>query len=151
MNYLREKVAYLKGLAEGIQLDNSKNEGKLLKAVIDVLDDIAMAVDDMEAERGHILEQIEEIDEDLAEVENIVYNINNKDYRFGNITEDEDEEDAEDGEGEELECPHCNEKIRVDDDMLEQGSNIIECPHCHGNVEIECDCGCENWEGDKQE
>ena len=150
MNYLREKVAYLKGLAEGMQLDDSKNEGKLLKAMIDVLEDIAMAVDDMEAEQESISELVEEIDEDLAEVENIVYSFN-KEYRFTNKPEDEDEEGEEDGEGEELECPHCNEKIRVDDDMLEHGSNVIECPHCHGNVEIECDCGCENWEGDKQE
>ena len=150
MNYLREKVAYLKGLAEGMQLDDFKNEGKLLKAMIDVLEDIAKAVDEMESEQESISEQVEEIDGDLAEVENIVYSFN-KEYRFPNKPEDEDEEGEEDGEGEELECPHCNEKIRVDDDMLEHGSNIIECPHCHGNVEIECDCGCENWEGDKQE
>ena len=30
MAYLSEKVAYLKGLAEGMKLDDTKNEGKML-------------------------------------------------------------------------------------------------------------------------
>ena len=35
---ITEKVAYLKGLAEGMELDTEKKEGKLLAAIIDVLD-----------------------------------------------------------------------------------------------------------------
>ena len=41
-----EKVAYLKGLADGLGIKDSTNEGKLMLAVIDVLE--AMA-DDIEA------------------------------------------------------------------------------------------------------
>ena len=36
---ITEKVAYLKGLAEGMELDTEKKEGKLLSAIIDVLGD----------------------------------------------------------------------------------------------------------------
>lgn len=42
---ITEKVAYLKGLAEGMELDTEKKEGKLLAAIIDVLDDIALEID----------------------------------------------------------------------------------------------------------
>ena len=35
---ISEKVAYLKGLAEGLQLDGETKEGKVLLAIIDVLD-----------------------------------------------------------------------------------------------------------------
>ena len=35
---ISEKVAYLKGLAEGLALDTDTKEGKLLTAIIDVLD-----------------------------------------------------------------------------------------------------------------
>ena len=35
-----EKVAYIKGLAEGLALDDSTKEGKVLAAIIDVLGDI---------------------------------------------------------------------------------------------------------------
>ena len=44
---ITEKVAYLKGLAEGMELDTEKKEGKLLAAIIDVLDDIALELEDM--------------------------------------------------------------------------------------------------------
>ena len=36
---LTEKVAYLKGLVEGIGVDETTNQGKIMKAVLDVLDD----------------------------------------------------------------------------------------------------------------
>ena len=38
---LTEKVAYLKGLVEGIGVDETTNQGKIMKAVLDVLDDMA--------------------------------------------------------------------------------------------------------------
>ena len=37
-----EKVAYLKGLAEGMAIDENSKEGKLLKAITDVLADLAV-------------------------------------------------------------------------------------------------------------
>ena len=42
-----EKVAYLKGLAEGMELDTEKKEGKLIAAIIDLLDDIALELEDL--------------------------------------------------------------------------------------------------------
>ena len=45
---ITEKVAYLKGLAEGMELDTGKKEGKLLSAIIDVLEDIALELQDIE-------------------------------------------------------------------------------------------------------
>jgi hypothetical protein len=36
MAYLSERVSYIKGLMEGMNLDTATNEGKLFKAIIDV-------------------------------------------------------------------------------------------------------------------
>ena len=44
-----EKVAYMKGLAEGLGLDTKTKEGKLLTVMIDLLDDIAL---ELEEQRG---------------------------------------------------------------------------------------------------
>ncbi len=41
---ITEKVAYLKGLAEGLGLDAQTKEGKILQTVIDVLDDMALEI-----------------------------------------------------------------------------------------------------------
>ena len=35
-----EKIAYIKGLAEGLGLDENKKESKILAAIIDLLSDI---------------------------------------------------------------------------------------------------------------
>ena len=37
-----EKVAYMKGLAEGLGLDTKSKEGKLFTIMMDILDDIAI-------------------------------------------------------------------------------------------------------------
>ena len=40
MAYLSEQAAYLRGLAEGMKIEESSNEGKLLLKIIEVLDRI---------------------------------------------------------------------------------------------------------------
>ena len=47
---ISEKVAYLKGLAEGLALDTESKEGKLIAAIIDVLDDMSGKFEDLEDE-----------------------------------------------------------------------------------------------------
>jgi len=138
MNYLKERVAYLKGLAEGMQLNESTNEGKLLKAIIEVLDDVALAVDDIEEVQEEMSEQIDNIDEDLAEIEQIVFEDMYDEYDDGYIGE--------------FACPHCSEKVSVYEDMLDDDAgNTVECPHCHKDVEIEWECDCEHHNEEQKE
>ena len=123
MGYLKEKVSYLKGLAEGMQISEASNEGKLLKAIIDVLDDMAIEVDDISDIQEQLSEQVDNIDEDLAEVERIIYD---GDY---------DDTDV-------VECPYCHEEFEVDEDLIDESGETIECPHCHKKVDIDWDCEC---------
>jgi hypothetical protein len=125
MSYISERVAFIKGLAEGMKMDDSTNEGKLLNAIIDVLDDISLAIVDIEEIQDEVSEQVDGIDEDLAELEKVVY-------------------DEEDLDFEEIECPHCSEIIEVDLDMIDEDAETIECPHCHEKIELEWDCDCDD-------
>lgn len=133
MNYLRERVAYIKGLAEGMKLDDSTDQGKLLMAIIDVLDDIALAVDDMEEVQEELMDQVDNIDDDLAEIEKIVY---------GDFELNESEND--DTFLGEFECPHCNEQIYLYSDMIDKDSKTIQCPKCEKDIEVEFECDCED-------
>ena len=45
---LTEKIAYIRGLCEGLNLDESKPEVKVMNAIIDLLDDMSYSVTDME-------------------------------------------------------------------------------------------------------
>ena len=143
MNYLKERVAYLKGLAEGMQISDATNEGKLLKAIIDVLEDFAIAVDDVEEVQEQLSDQVDEMDEDLAEMESLIY-----DGECGceecEDEEDKDEDEDEDDSVAEFECPHCGETISLEAAYINK--DTILCPHCKKEIEIEWTCDCEECE-----
>ena len=129
-----EKVAYLKGLAEGLALDESKPEAKVIKAMLDVLDDIALSVSDLEDGMDLISEQLDAVDEDLDELEGFVYE-DLDDCCCDDCCDDEEEEYYD------VECPSCGEVICVDGDILEEGS--INCPKCNELLEFEIDYDCD--------
>ncbi|MCI8815268.1 MAG: hypothetical protein HFF15_00350 [Angelakisella sp.] len=132
-----EKVAYLKGLAEGMKMDDSTNEGKLLLAIIDTLDDIALTVSDMEDSMTELAAQVDEIDDDLGAVEEDLY-----------CDDDDCDCDDDDEALYEVECPKCGDIICLDEDMLDEGE--IDCPNCGEKLEFDfedgCDCGCHHDE-----
>ena len=109
-----EKVAYMKGLAEGLGLDTKTKEGKLLTVMMDVLDDIALELQDIRDEQEDLERGLDAVSDDLSDVESVVYDM------CGDDDEDEDEEDEYDDEEEtiladgEVQCPNCGEKLEFD-------------------------------------
>ena len=128
---ITEKVAYLKGLAEGMELDTDKKEGKLLSAIIDVLEDIALELEDIEDEQAELSEGLDAVSDDLEDVEDVVF-------------EDLDEDDEDEYEEDELDededcyattCPTCEETIYFDESVLADGEVI--CPNCGEKLEFD--------------
>ncbi len=123
---ISEKVAYLKGLMEGMNVDAASNEGKLFAAVVDVLDEIALEIEDLTDEVVELGDGMDVISDDLSDVEDLVYD-DEDDY-------DEDEDDEEE-ECYATTCPECEEEIFFDDTMLEDGEII--CPNCGAKLEFD--------------
>ena len=121
---ISEKIAYLKGLMEGMNVDTESNEGKLFAAVVDVLDEIALEVEDLTDEVMELGDGLDVISDDLSDVEDIVYD-----------DEDDDDEDDEEEECYATTCPECEEEIFSDDTMLEDGEII--CPNCGAKLEFD--------------
>lgn len=112
---ISEKVAYLKGLAEGLNLDTEKSkEGKLISVMIGILEEVGMSIEDLEENTQALGEEIDAISNDLEDVEEAVF-------------DDGDEEDDDD-DWFEVECPTCEEPLIVDDKALAEG--FIQCPNC---------------------
>lgn len=132
MSYLTEKVSYLKGLAEGMELDTSTKEGKLLKAIIDALEDTADAIGEVVDIQDEMQLQLDDVDDDLAELETAVY----EDEYY----DDEDEEFADELS---VECPECHDLIYVDDDYWAGDQETITCPSCGEVFEPDFNCGCD--------
>ena len=128
---ITEKVAYLKGLAEGMELDTDKKEGKLLAAIIDVLDDLALELADLRDLQMELEDGLDAVSEDLEDVEDIVYDC---DDDFDDEDEDyEDEEEDEDCYA--TTCPNCEETIYFDESVLEDGG--VLCPNCGEKLEFD--------------
>lgn len=129
MNSIKEKVSYIRGLSDGLDINDSSKEGKVIKAIINVLDEIADSIEDMDTVQEELNEYVEAIDEDLADVEEFLYE------------EDEDDDDEEDDDGfVEVECPNCHETVYLDEDLFDDEDEEITCPNCHEPIHFECDC-----------
>ena len=66
---LTEKAAYIKGLADGLNYNKESAEGKLIAALIDMVDEMAQAISVLDETVEELNDYIEEIDEDLGDVE----------------------------------------------------------------------------------
>ena len=128
-----EKVAYIKGLAEGLELDSNDKNSKVLKAFIELLEDVALTVEVLEDGCAALCEQIDAVDEDLSNLEDYVY-------------DDEEDYEDEDDEVYEVTCPACNDIDYLDEDMQAEGE--IACPNSGTNLEFEFDCDCDCCDGD---
>lgn len=73
MNYLLQKVSYLQGLAEGLDITQETSEGKILLHIIDTLEEFADVLDDIAENQIELEEYVNFIDEDLADVEDELY------------------------------------------------------------------------------
>ena len=141
---LTEKVAYLKGLAEGLNLDKDAKETKLFEAMFDILEDMALTVNDIDEDLAAVEELVDCIDEDLDELEDIIYD-DDCACDCGCGCDDDFDCDCGD-ELYEVECPSCGEAIYLDESMFDE--EYIECPECGEKLELDidfedCDCDCD--------
>ena len=135
---ISEKSAYLKGLMDGMSLDTSKDEGKMIAAIVDLLSDMARKVSDIEETTIAISDELDEIEEDLDANEDFIMD-DEDDY--DEEDEDEDYEEGFDFGDEdttiyEVVCA-CGNVINFDEETLEEGSII--CPDCGETLEFSFD------------
>jgi DNA-directed RNA polymerase subunit delta len=124
LNYLIERVAYLKGLMDGLGIDDSTNEGKILINIIDVLDDIVDEIAELHDSRAELDEYVQTIDEDLSNIEDELY---------GQNSLDEDGDYSGKAQYIEVECPHCHDIVYFTDDIFDIEDELL-CPNCNETI-----------------
>lgn len=134
---ITEKASYLKGLAEGLDYDKNTKEGKIIAALIDLVNDLAEELADAQADIAELEtdvdslnEYAEELDDDLEDVEDFLDELCDEDEE-----DDEDDEDFEcDGD-----CENCDGEYCANDDYLE-----IVCPSCGETICFDSELDPEN-------
>ena len=125
MSRISEKVAYLDGLMEGLNIQEDKY-AKIFTAIVDTLDLIAEEMADHEDTLADLDDSVEEIFENLDEYD---------DFLYGDEDEDEEEDEFDEDDFFEIVCPNCGETIYFDQDMLDTPDGLI-CPNCNEPIEL---------------
>lgn len=124
---LTERSAYIKGLAEGLALDETKPEAKLINELISLVEDMARTISDLEDDTEYLNDYIEEIDEDLGVIEEDFYG-DDCDCDCDDCDCDCDDCDCDcDEDLFEAECPSCGEQVYFDKTIDPED---LTCPAC---------------------
>ena len=134
-----EKVAYLKGLCEGMGIGEDSKEGKLFKVITDILEDLSLDMEDTRDAVEELMDAIDEIGENLTDLEEEFYECACDCGECSCCEEEEDEDDEEEDEDDEptfysVECPGCGFRVTVDEDILAAGQ--FDCPECGGTIDF---------------
>lgn len=141
MGDMTDKVAFLRGLAEGMNLNPDTPENKLLLKMLEVLGDFSQELEVLREEQDELIDYVDSLDEDLADLEEALF-------------DDEDLFDDEGVEGEmEYECPHCGYQTKFDLADFDFEEDYL-CPQCHRSffpeVEDDEEDGEDQGDEDKQ-
>ena len=116
-----------------MEIDESTKEGKLLKAVVDVLGELAEDHADLEDYVAELTEQVDAVDEDLSSLEDVVYE--ELDDECDGDCEGCDGCDDWDDDLYDVTCPSCKESFEVDEETLLDGG--VDCPNCGEHLEFD--------------
>ncbi|MBR5708064.1 MAG: hypothetical protein IKX41_01635 [Oscillospiraceae bacterium] len=136
---ITERVAYLKGLMEGMKVDAASDTGKLLAVMADILEDIALEIDDINENALDLAEEIDQLSDDLGDVEDFLDELCEDDDDECCCCDDDDCCCDDDGEPLffEIKCPTCGGEFTVDEDVIALDS--IKCPKCGETLEFDFD------------
>ncbi|MEE0177649.1 MAG: hypothetical protein UEH50_08460 [Faecalibacterium sp.] len=146
---LSNKAAYLQGLVDGLGVDESTKEGKIIKAMSALLAEMAEALEGMDEDLSRAYDQINDLSDELEDLEADLYEDEDDEEEDGD-EDDDDEEDADDANDDdiasepfyEVACPNCGETVYVSEDDLDAGE--ANCAHCGVTFEVAL-------EGDEEE
>ena len=146
---LSNKAAYLQGLVDGLGVDESTKEGKIIKAMSALLAEMAEALEGMDEDLSRAYDQINDLSDELEDLEADLYE-DEDDEEEDDDEDEDDEEDADDANDDdiasepfyEVACPNCGETVYVSEDDLDAGE--ANCAHCGVTFEVAL-------EGDEEE
>lgn len=142
---LSEKSAYLKGLMDGMKLDTEGDEGKMIASIVDLLQDMAEAISDLEENAIAVSDELDEIEDDLDAIEEFLMeecdccedDDDEDDYDIEDDFDDDEDFDYDEDVVYDVTCPTCGVELHLDEKTILEGS--IKCPQCNELLEFDLD------------
>jgi len=113
---MSEKVSYLQGLSEGLNITDGSPQGKIISGILNVLNEMADELNKLQVDLVEVREYMESIDDDLLDLEETIF---------------------EEDEFMEICCKSCGEKLLIENDIFDDEDCIeVICPRCNEVVYI---------------
>ena len=137
---LNKKAAYLQGLVDGLGIDETTKEGKIIKAMSALLGELAEAFESVDEDLSRAYDQINDLSDELEDLEADLYE--EDEDGESEDAEDEDSDGDDDAKDDdiasepfyEVACPNCGETVYVSEDDLDAGE--ANCAHCGVTFEV---------------
>ena len=131
---LNKKAAYLQGLVDGLGIDDTTKEGKIIKAMSALLGEMAETIESVDEDLSRAYDQINDLNDELEDLEADLYE--EDEDGESEDAEDEDTDGDDDAKDDdiasepfyEVACPNCGETVYVSEDDLDAGE--ANCAHC---------------------
>lgn len=177
MSKLSDKLAYARGLLEGMDMQADTPERKLICALMDAMQLASDELSELRKSHDELSEYVDVLDDDISELETEVYGDFDADDELDEDEDEDDEDEDDEDEDAEDECDcghHCHERHHhagcahdeghLTDDMLDETLLERDCPNCgqkiaitprmlfHREEPITCpSCGCKFVAADRDE
>ena len=139
MSELSKKVSYIRGLADGLELSAESNEGKIITQLLELVGEMADEIEELENNLAETDELVDELSGDVLDILQELYDEDEDDEDdYDDLIDDDDYDYDEQDDLYEIECPHCHEDVMIEFDMIDEDNAII-CPNCHEEIPLEFD------------
>lgn len=125
MKRITDRTSYLRGLAEGLNIDKEKAENKLMLEMLNVMDEMAQKIQELDTDLDELDEYVAAMESDLSDVEDLLFS----DGEGDDAEEDFDEEDEEIA----VTCPHCGKEFTIETDDVNFEDDVL-CPACGKSI-----------------
>lgn len=131
---LKERVAYLQGLAAGLGIDAEAGpEGEVLTGILDVLQEMADSLDAARVAQSALSEEVDDLSIDMSELaDEVMGNLGDAAVRW------------------EVTCPGCGHAFTTSGADLEDDDVDLVCPNC-GHLIHDFDSGLDSDESSGEE
>jgi hypothetical protein len=128
---MANRIAYLRGLADGLDVGEKSAEGKIMTEMIEIMDEVYAQFRELHARVEEAEDYVEALDEDLEDVE--LYLFEDDEALYETIEDDDDVDyatyyDLDDDEDAAL--------YESDDDTHLATGYDFSCPHCQKEIHL---------------
>ena len=136
---LNKKAAYLQGLVDGLGIDDTTKEGKIIKAMSALLGEMAEVIESVDEDLSRAYDQINDLSDELEDLEADLYEEEDDEDDSDAEEETDEDDDANDDDIAsepfyEVACPNCGETVYVSEDDLD--AREANCAHCGVTFEV---------------